>query len=80
MKSIEDVWFGAAEDQESTQSKSAGRIVASPTNPKAQLLSKVSIIMGVSSQFRDRQTPLEDLLHKVGIVSYYINVCMLIVC
>lgn len=66
MKTIEDIWFGAVEGQESTPTKSAGPADTSPMSGKAQLLAKVSVIMGVSSQFRDRQSPLEDLLHKVS--------------
>ncbi|GJJ15616.1 hypothetical protein Clacol_009894 [Clathrus columnatus] len=66
MKTVEDIWFGTAIDgQETSPSKSVNRVLVSPTHERAQLLSKVSVIMGVSSQFRDRQSPLEDLLHRV---------------
>ncbi|KAJ8463322.1 hypothetical protein ONZ45_g17624 [Pleurotus djamor] len=36
----------------------------SPVN-KGPLLNKVAVIMGVAANFRDRQSPLEDLLHKI---------------
>lgn len=64
MKTIEDIWFGGEHLQE-VPPRLNGRSVASPVHEKGQLIGKVSIIMGVSSQFRDRQSPLEELLHKV---------------
>ncbi|KAF8585724.1 ARM repeat-containing protein [Ramaria rubella] len=64
MKTIEDIWFGESQLQDASP-RVNGRSISSPLNEKAQLLSKVSVIMGVSSQFRDRQSPLEELLHKV---------------
>ncbi|KAF8507524.1 hypothetical protein BU17DRAFT_57352 [Hysterangium stoloniferum] len=63
MKTIEDIWFGDSQGQDIP--KASGRSISSPLNERSQLLSKVSVIMGVSSQFRDRQSPLEELLHKV---------------
>ena len=32
---------------------------------KTELLAKVVVIMGVAAQFKDRQSPLEDLLHRI---------------
>jgi len=32
---------------------------------KTALLSKVAVIMGTSANFKDRQSPLEDILHKI---------------
>lgn len=64
MKTVEDIWFGESHLQDGSH-KVNGRSVSSPLNEKSQLISKVSVIMGVSSQFRDRQSPLEELLHKV---------------
>lgn len=32
---------------------------------KSLLLTKVSVIMGVSGNFKDRQSPLEDMLHNI---------------
>jgi cohesin loading factor subunit SCC2 len=62
MKTIEEIWFGELQD---APSRVNGRSNSSPLHEKSQLLGKVSVIMGVSSQFRDRQSPLEELLHKV---------------
>ena len=64
MKTVEDIWFGESYPQDVTP-RVNGRSVSSPLNEKSQLIGKVSVIMGVSSQFRDRQSPLEELLHKV---------------
>ena len=61
-KSLEELWFSvpqASAIKIKTQSSSTS------TESKAQLLAKVSVIMGVSGSFRDRQSPLEDVLHKI---------------
>ena len=52
VKTMEELWF-----LETLQK-------ASSDLDKAQLTAKVSIIMGVAAYFKDRQSPLEDLLHK----------------
>lgn len=44
----------------SSSSKSSGQ-----NENKTQLLVKVSVIMGVSGNFRDRQSPLEQVLSKI---------------
>jgi cohesin loading factor subunit SCC2 len=72
MKTIEDLWFGESHLQDTTP-RINGRSVSSPLNEKSQLISKVSVIMGVSSQFRDRQSPLEELLHKVRYASLLVD-------
>lgn len=63
VKTLEELWF-----QNTTIPVSAmkGRSTA-PQNPddKGPLLSKVVVIMGVSLNFKDRQSPLEDILHKI---------------
>ncbi|KIJ54752.1 hypothetical protein M422DRAFT_775001 [Sphaerobolus stellatus SS14] len=64
MKTIEDIWFSDAQSQD-VATKLTDRSLMSPSNDKTHLLGKVSVIMGVSSQFRDRQSPLEELLHKI---------------
>lgn len=60
-KTIEELWF---QDSPVTTSreKSAGPMVA---QDKTQLLRKVSIIMEVSGGFKDRNSPLEELLHVI---------------
>lgn len=62
VKTIEELWF-----QSPVSAMSLQRSQAAPINSadKTQLLAKVSIIMGVSGHFKDRQSPLEDVLHKI---------------
>lgn len=59
VKMIEDLWF--------PETSSGGQKPRSTNNAqdKSQLLSKVTVIMGVSEHFRDRQAPLEDMLHRI---------------
>ncbi|KAF8133417.1 hypothetical protein EV363DRAFT_1470656 [Boletus edulis] len=63
VKTMEELWF------QNTPSQAAppkGKPPSSSnTQDKASLLMKVSIIMGVSAYFKDKQSPLEDLLHKI---------------
>lgn len=55
IKTIEELWFPAtAVTKSKTHSKDKG-----------PLLAKVAVIMGVSGNFKDRQSPLEDILHKI---------------
>jgi len=35
------------------------------SSDKTALLSKVVVIMGTTANFKDRQSPLEDILHKI---------------
>lgn len=51
-RTVEELWF---QDAPATTSG----------HNKAQLLRKVSIIMVVSENFKDRNSPLEELLHKI---------------
>ncbi|KIO02759.1 hypothetical protein M404DRAFT_15882 [Pisolithus tinctorius Marx 270] len=64
IKTIEELWFQNSIPQV-VPSKS--RLHSTPTQlqDKAALLGKVSVIMGVSAFFKDRQSPLEDVLHKI---------------
>ncbi|KAG6372819.1 sister chromatid cohesion C-terminus-domain-containing protein [Boletus reticuloceps] len=63
VKTMEELWF------QNTPSQAAppkGKPPSSSnTQDKTSLLMKVSIIMGVSAYFKDKQSPLEDLLHKI---------------
>jgi cohesin loading factor subunit SCC2 len=63
IKTIEELWFPPLP----LPSAMKGRSAAPAANPhdKAALISKVLVIMGTSAQFKDRQSPLEDLLHKI---------------
>lgn len=58
IKTIEELWF---HDNAAGVSLQKAQVVS----PKADLLSKVTVIMGVSSNFKDKQSPLEDLLHQI---------------
>ncbi|KIP08264.1 hypothetical protein PHLGIDRAFT_127100 [Phlebiopsis gigantea 11061_1 CR5-6] len=51
-KTVEELWFQDAP-------------VTMSGHDKTQLLRKVSIIMAVSENFKDRNSPLEELLHKI---------------
>jgi cohesin loading factor subunit SCC2 len=57
IKTIEELWF-PPNSLASSKSKSA-------SHDKGPLLSKVAVIMGTSGNFKDRQSPLEDILHKM---------------
>ena len=35
------------------------------SSDKSELLAKAAVIMGVAAQFKDRQSPLEDVLHRI---------------
>ena len=54
VKTVEELWF--------TNATSAPK---SAQDNKTELLAKVVVIMGVAAQFKDRQSPLEDLLHRI---------------
>ncbi|CDO75304.1 hypothetical protein BN946_scf184654.g12 [Trametes cinnabarina] len=58
IKTIEELWFISP-----TPVPKAGNV----SQDKSGLLTKVAIIMGVAAQFKDRQSPLEDLLHRIMI-------------
>jgi cohesin loading factor subunit SCC2 len=63
IKAIEELWFPPMPLQSAIKSRTAA-----PTNSlqdKTPLLSKVSGIMGTSANFKDRQSPLEDVLHTI---------------
>lgn len=64
VKTAEELWFPNPLGQTAPNSKT--RLSSqSQDKDKAPLLNKVSVIMGVSAFFKDRQSPLEDLLHKI---------------
>ena len=63
VKTVEELWFQNTPSQVIT---SKGKPPSSTnTQDKTSLLLKVSVIMGVSAYFKDKQSPLEDLLHKI---------------
>lgn len=59
VKTVEELWF------QSTASSLNARPASVNPRDKTALLSKVSVIMGVAANFKDRQSPLEDILHKI---------------
>ncbi|KAI8994107.1 hypothetical protein BD414DRAFT_481445 [Trametes punicea] len=56
IKTIEELWFL----NPSPATKSVGT-----AQDKSELLMRVAIIMGVAAHFKDRQSPVEDLLHRI---------------
>ncbi|KAG2144172.1 uncharacterized protein EDB93DRAFT_1154179 [Suillus bovinus] len=63
IKTVEELWFQAA--SQNGLPKNRPVLSSGLSQDKGPLLSKVSVIMGVSANFKDRQSPLEDMLHKV---------------
>jgi cohesin loading factor subunit SCC2 len=64
IRTVEELWFNNYLSQFSSQ-KSKELMSLQNTHDKSPLLAKVVVIMGVSANFKDRQSPLEDLLHKL---------------
>lgn len=57
IKTVEEMWFM----NPTLASKGGSSLI-----DKSELLTKVTIIMGVAAQFnKDRQSPLEDVLHRI---------------
>ncbi|KAI0292379.1 sister chromatid cohesion C-terminus-domain-containing protein [Russula brevipes] len=64
IKTLEELWFLNPTSQPALQ-KLRNSVHGPDQHDKTQLLNKVSVIMGVAASFRDRQSPLEDVLHKI---------------
>jgi cohesin loading factor subunit SCC2 len=62
IKTIEELWFPPVPLPSAIKSRGS---MSSNTQEKSALLSKVAIIMATSANFKDRQSPLEDVLHKI---------------
>jgi cohesin loading factor subunit SCC2 len=62
-KSIEELWFPPLALPSAM--KNRGHTSTSNSHDKTALLLKVSVIMGTAANFKDRQSPLEDVLHKI---------------
>ena len=62
-KSIEELWFPLL----APPSAMRNRTHTGPSNSddKTALPTKVAVIMGTAANFKDRQSPLEDMLHKI---------------
>jgi cohesin loading factor subunit SCC2 len=63
VKTVEELWFQSSSLPTSSQ-KSASTTLGG-ADGKGSLLAKVSVIMGVAANFKDRQSPLEDVLRKI---------------
>lgn len=63
IKTLEELWFPPLALASALKSKTAAP--SSNSHDKTALLSKVAVIMGTSANFNDRQSPLEDILHKI---------------
>lgn len=63
-KTIEELWFPSTASAPVT-TRSKGTPANNPLNDKDAIQAKVTVIMGTAAHFRDRQSPLEDLLHKI---------------
>ena len=61
-KTVEELWFQDGSAFAASRDKSSAVVSAQDKTP---LLRKVSAIMEVSGGFKDRSSPLEDLLHKI---------------
>ena len=64
VKTVEELWFRdgvpTVPSQKSRTQSGSGR---SPE--RSDLQAKVTVIMGVVANFKDRQSPIEDLLHQI---------------
>lgn len=67
VKSVEELWFSNVNPTTSgVNGKSSMRSTPGQAQQdKAALTAKVMIIMGTAANFKDRQSPLEDVLHKI---------------
>ncbi|KAF9488996.1 hypothetical protein BDN71DRAFT_1531854 [Pleurotus eryngii] len=64
VKSIEELWFQNPLPPSALR-KGGSSHNTNAASSKAPLLNRVSVVMGVAANFRDRQSPLEDTLHKI---------------
>jgi cohesin loading factor subunit SCC2 len=61
-RSIEELWFTPSLP---SAMKNRAHTGTSKPHDKTALITKVSVIMGTAANFKDRQSPLEDVLHKI---------------
>ncbi|KAH9923582.1 hypothetical protein B0H21DRAFT_765352 [Amylocystis lapponica] len=62
IKTMEELWFQGGSIGSASQKARSG---SNAIQDKAELLMRVAVIMGVAGHFKDRQSPLEDLLHQI---------------
>ena len=65
IKTIEELWFPPLPLASALKTRTRVTAPANNSHDKTALLSKVAVIMGTSANFKDRQSPLEDILHKI---------------
>jgi hypothetical protein len=65
IKTIEELWFPPLPLASALKTRTRTTAPANNSHDKTALLSKVAVIMGTSANFKDRQSPLEDILHKI---------------
>ncbi|KAF9059568.1 hypothetical protein BDP27DRAFT_1341215 [Rhodocollybia butyracea] len=67
IKAVEELWFPSAQPSMPPSALKHSKLTTGDTKEDSNdlLQNKVAVIMAVSANFRDRQSPLEDLLHKV---------------
>ena len=63
IKTIEELWFPPLPLASALKARTAAPV--NNSHEKIALLSKVAVIMGTAANFKDRQSPLEDILHKI---------------
>lgn len=59
MKTLEELWFSNSNDAVAHSGQGASQ------SDRLRLLSRVTVIMTVCGNFKDRQSPLDDVLHKI---------------
>ena len=68
-KTIEELWFSSTSQASTINTRNRSGISynngQSSTHDRNAIMDKVTVIMGTAAQFKDRQSPLEDLLHKI---------------
>lgn len=63
MKTLEELWFSPSSNiGDSTAQSNQGM---STQSDRLRLLARVTVIMTVCGNFKDRQSPLDDVLHKI---------------
>ncbi|KAJ1303221.1 hypothetical protein OPQ81_011419 [Rhizoctonia solani] len=82
INTIEELWFSDTNESGSGK-RTANRENGASAN--GHMTTKISVIMGVNGNFRDRHSPLEDMLHEIisrkgdkdsgSIVQQYVDVC-----
>lgn len=66
MKTVEELWFASGSAIGAHGSVKSRTLVSNDASQdKSQLQGKVVVIMGTAANFKDKQSPLETILHKI---------------